>query len=585
MEAPWPVIGSVLPVPGALYVLYALRRHRGKPGVDWFIVTLVTVVVWCLGYAVSLLVFDPFWRLRLEMLTWSAMMGSGISFLAFGLDYTGRGGMVRSSWFAMLVSIPIAAIGLIWTNPAHQYVWSDFRLDPVFGVATASYEFGAAAYLAVLIGTAFVTAGMLVLFEAVISYGPLFRKEALAVALSAVAPGIALLAWITEIGPYPQLNLTPLMFLPHVALDAYAFIGGDMFEFSPATRRLAQRRAIQDLDDPVVVTNRDERIVEFNPAAATAFDLDEETTLGSTIDRRLPAETTIDPRRSEQEIACRHGGEYVEYAVSSSDLVGPGEAHVGYVLVFRDVTDRRRRKQRLTVMNRVLRHNLRNDLNVVTGYIDLAIDGIDDEDAIDHLQRAQTDVQSLLDIGEKARDFERVVDALDGPTTRIDIATQFETIATHERVVAARGEPSEFELSIPADLELATVEPVFTLLFVTLVENGFEHSRERVPRVRIECDRMDTSRVSITVQDNGSGIPATELAAIEDGDETPLTHASGLGLWIVQWCTRALGGDLSFETGTEGTTVTVSLPQAGSNEPASTPVETVDERTKQADTA
>jgi len=48
---------------------------------------------------------------------------------------------------------------------------------------------------------------------------------------------------------------------------------------------------------------------------------------------------------------------------------------------------------------------------------------------------------------------------------------------------------------------------------------------------------------------------------IERGGETALEHGSGIGLWIVTWCVRTLGGDLEFET-TEGTTATVRLPGA-----------------------
>lgn len=557
---PWPVIGSALPIIGGLYLIRYLRRHSGKPGVNWFIVTLVAVVCWCFSYAISLLVFDPGLRLVLEMCSWTASMATGISFLAFGLDYTGRGQMVRNPWFGSLAVIPATTIVLVWTNPRHGLVWTDFRVDPVFGAATVSYEFGAVAYLSVLVGMAFVTAGMLVLFEAVISYGPLFRSEALAVALSAVAPGIALLAWLTEVGPYPQLNLTTIMFLPHVALDAYAFVGSEMFEFNPATRRTAQRRAFDDLDDPVLVINTDRRVVECNPAAESAFEVVESTALGAPIESLLGSEIDTDPSQSNQLFEYRGDGEYAEFSVSVSELSGPSASRVGYVLIFQDVTERRRRKQRLTVTNRVLRHNLRNDINVISGYIDLASERIDDETAASHLRRAKTDVENVLEMGEKARTFERTVSALDAPASTVRVRELLTGLGAPEGRSAGGSGRCDLDVRVPPELELRTNERVFETLLRNLVENGFEHSDAERPRVTVEYVGVVDDDAAFRVRDNGSGIPDHELAVIERGDETQLSHGSGLGLWIARWCTTALGGDIEFETGQDGTTVTVRVP-------------------------
>ena len=41
------------------------------------------------------------------------------------------------------------------------------------------------------------------------------------------------LVWLGQLGPYPQLNLTPALLLTHVALDAYAFSSTSMFETNP----------------------------------------------------------------------------------------------------------------------------------------------------------------------------------------------------------------------------------------------------------------------------------------------------------------------------------------------------------------
>jgi signal transduction histidine kinase len=66
-------------------------------------------------------------------------------------------------------------------------------------------------------------------------------------------------------------------------------------------------------------------------------------------------------------------------------------------------------------------------------------------------------------------------------------------------------------------------------------------------------------RVTVRVEDDGPGIPDDELGVVTEGEETPLKHGSGLGLWIVQWGCRWLGPDPEFEVTEKGTTVRFRL--------------------------
>jgi signal transduction histidine kinase len=68
--------------------------------------------------------------------------------------------------------------------------------------------------------------------------------------------------------------------------------------------------------------------------------------------------------------------------------------------------------------------------------------------------------------------------------------------------------------------------------------------------------------VRLTVADDGPGIPKAEIEVIEEGQETPLEHASGLGLWLVQHVVEQSGGDVEFEV-EDGTRVHLTLPQPG----------------------
>ncbi|OYR56586.1 histidine kinase N-terminal 7TM domain-containing protein, partial [Halorubrum halodurans] len=361
----WPVLGSLAGGVGALGLAWAIRRHRGRPGVDWFLGVFAAQATWCLSYGVGLLVEGPTLRTVLEATTWLGIVWTGVAFLGFALAYTGRADVIRGRLFAAIVGFGLLSTLVLATNPIHGGFWTGFRSDPVLGVETVSYALGPWAYLVVAVESVLVASAVFLLVDTLFSYGPLYRRETAAVALSSLPPGFALVAWTLGVGPVPQLRLAPLMFVPHVLLDAYAFDRAEMFDRHPTTSRAAERTAIDDLADPIIALALDRRIVRLNPAAETLLEVDAEDAR----DRPLSAflDVPVDGERGEDEsddanetVAVETADGRRTYAVSTSRLTDPNGSHVGYTVVLSDVTERERRRQQLEVLNRVLRHNLRN---------------------------------------------------------------------------------------------------------------------------------------------------------------------------------------------------------------------------------
>ncbi|MGM0399219.1 MAG: ATP-binding protein, partial [Halobacteriota archaeon] len=64
------------------------------------------------------------------------------------------------------------------------------------------------------------------------------------------------------------------------------------------------------------------------------------------------------------------------------------------------------------------------------------------------------------------------------------------------------------------------------------------------------------------VEDDGPGIPDHEKAVLREGEETPLAHGSGLGLWLVYWIVTMNGGRLEIsDNEPRGTVVEIDLPR------------------------
>jgi signal transduction histidine kinase len=86
------------------------------------------------------------------------------------------------------------------------------------------------------------------------------------------------------------------------------------------------------------------------------------------------------------------------------------------------------------------------------------------------------------------------------------------------------------------------------------------HNDGPEPRVSVRVTATGTG-TRVVVADDGPGIPEAERSVIESSTESPLSHASGIGLWGASWAVQQLGGDLSFEeSDLGGTAVVVELP-------------------------
>ncbi|WP_418285484.1 histidine kinase N-terminal 7TM domain-containing protein [Halorubrum sp. DTA46] len=617
----WPAVGSLAGGAGALGLAWAIREHRGRPGVDWFFGVFAAQAVWCLSYGTGLLVTDPTVRAALEAATWLGIVWTGIAFLGFALEYTGRGDVVRSRLFAVVVGFGLLSTLVLATNSLHGAVWTEFRLDPVFGVTTVSYAFGPWAYLVVAVETVLVASAVFLLVDTLLSYGPLYRRESAAVALSSLPPGFALVAWTLEIGPVPQLQLAPLMFVPHVLLDAYAFNRAEMFDRYPTTSRAAERTAIDDLADPIVALALDRRVVRLNPAAESLLGVDAETARDRPLDAFVTvpgldddapdtAESDGGKRRGDggdrhgngrdrhgdgarETIAVGDGAARRTYAVSTSPLTDPNGTHVGDTVVFSDVTERERRRQQLEVLNRILRHNLRNDAGVVHGYGELLVERLDDPELVQMADAIERRAGALAALGEKAGTVERLVGdaepsavAVDDlvtsvvadargrePDAVVELAIEGDRVGDNDGDVSDDGGDARWTTRLRSDALRAVVE--------NTVENALDHhDGEGTERgnggswVRVSLARSDggdgepdgdgeTARFVLTVADDGPGIPDHETDAVESGRETALEHGSGLGLWVVAWGADAIGAEIEYtEREPRGTTVTVSVPLA-----------------------
>jgi len=532
------------------YLISRLWGHRDAPGGRWFLATIATQALWCFAYGAGLLVYDPVLRLGFELLTWVAINWIGVFYVGFALAYTGRRRLLSAAWFRAVVAFAALSTLLTLTTPLHGLVWTEFEVVGAFDAATVLYDHSPWVVVQWAAMAVLTASGVVLLLDTVVSYGPLYRKQAAAIAVTPVPPALAHTVWVFGLA-VPALNLTPVAFLPHVALDVYALFREDMFEFRPATRRTAERAAIDEVATPVVVLDTDGRVVTLNDAAAATFGVDRRAAQTRPLETLYDGDA-VDPSAGEQDVTVVVDGRRRAFVARPAPLTDDTGEQVGHTVVLQDVTAERQRRQRLDVLNRVLRHNLRNDMTVVTAHADILVDALDGDHA-DSAAAIRAVAGDLADLGEKAR---RAADTVDGDPAeeRVDVAAAARAAADAVRSAHDGGVTVE----VPEGLVAATDPDLLAAVLETLLENGLEHGGSAVT---VRFEGVTDGAATLAVVDDGPGIPDHEAAVVASGEESALDHGSGLGLWVASWAVGSLGGRLSFETPPDaGTVARFTLP-------------------------
>ncbi|WP_152040528.1 PAS domain-containing sensor histidine kinase [Salinigranum salinum] len=271
----------------------------------------------------------------------------------------------------------------------------------------------------------------------------------------------------------------------------------------------------------------------------------------------------------QQAMACISSGESIgtTYRVNAATGFGTWVWVQGHPIVedgtvtrvvgfARDVTERRERERQLLVMDRLLRHNLRNEMNLILGHAEQARDRGGEAVASDVDRIVQTG-EHLLRTVDKERDIVALLTDAEEPGA-VDLVSMVEDICARVREAHPR---ATVEATLPAAATVRAV-PKLSLAVYELLVNAIEHADSDAPRVELTV-RVDDDRVDLVVADDCPPIPVQEIRVLRgERDVRSVYHGSGLGLWLVYWAVDRSDGELAFETATDagrGNTITVSL--------------------------
>jgi PAS domain S-box-containing protein len=185
--------------------------------------------------------------------------------------------------------------------------------------------------------------------------------------------------------------------------------------------------------------------------------------------------------------------------------------------IARDITDRKRASEKLKVVGKLTRHDVRNKLSVIMGYLDLVTMGLEKSQPVDdYLGRIRDTTYQVVKILNFAADYERL-----GIEERRSIGVS-ESFKTALSMFSIQG----IKVNDQCEGTVVQADSMLSRVFYNFIDNTLKHGGE-VTEIKIYVEEGEN--LKITYQDDGAGIPYEKKEKIFLG-EIEKTGVHGLNL-------------------------------------------------------
>lgn len=314
---------------------------------------------------------------------------------------------------------------------------------------------------------------------------------------------------------------------------------------------------IEASPDAIAMVDTDGVVTMWNRAAEDVFGWKRDEILGEaapfvpedkqdefeTFLERLDAGETL---RTVETVRRTKSGQRLDVSLSSTRVESGGEL-VGYLGTFQDISTRKEYEQRLEeqrdnleVLNQMVRHDIRNNLQVILTYAGLLEDYVD-EDAEEYVQTVASNAESAVALTKTARDL---AEAMMRSESGLEPVSLRSTLGQQLDDVRAASKDAVITITDPIPAVDVLADDMLDSVFRNVLNNALTHNDKQVPHLTVAVeDESDT--VLVSVADNGPGVPDEQKTDIFGRGEKGIeSEGTGIGLYLVETLLDQYGGDV-----------------------------------------
>jgi len=344
---PYAVPLVIVALMSAALVTYAWRR-RTTPGAGPLTLLKLAVFVWSLGYVLGLSSTDlP------SKVFWAKVQNPGIvavplMWLVLVIQYTGQEKWLTRRNLTLLAIIPLVTLLLAWTNDAHGLIWSHVSLYSINSLSMVEFIHGPAFWVYWGYSQLLLVVSAVLLLRSPANSQRTYRGQACVMLVGALAPWAGNALYLSDLNPFPGLDLTPFAFALSGIAAAWAVFRFRLLDIAP----IARDAVIESMSDGVIVLDTQGHIVDLNPVAQQILGRSASDTIGAPASQVPPdgLDDTVPYDNStitHHEITLGEGETQCRYDMRTSPLYDRRNRVTGSLVILRDITEQVRTEKAL----------------------------------------------------------------------------------------------------------------------------------------------------------------------------------------------------------------------------------------------
>jgi PAS domain S-box-containing protein len=335
--------------------IYAWRQQP-TTGALYFSLLMGAVSFWALFHLLEIHTTNVTWRLIWSNATFFSVTAVPIFWFLFALEYTGRTKNLSRRQTAVLFVEPLIILLLIWSNFYHGLFRPGAIFDFTGSIPKVQMIYGPAFWVHTVYSYLLLAAGNVLLIIAFVRAPRLYRQQMGIILAGAFVPWLANLFYVFPLGATAYFDPTALAFTVSGLLLGWAIFGYRLIDAMP----FARDTIIESLTDGLMVLDRQDRIVDMNPAAEQMSGYRASDVIGQPVEEGLArwralVEQFRPFRDFTTEIAIPEEGGTLHYDLRLIGLTDRRGRPAGRLVILRNITNR---KQTEAAYSALVEHSL-----------------------------------------------------------------------------------------------------------------------------------------------------------------------------------------------------------------------------------
>ena len=266
--------------------------------------------------------------------------------LLFGLSIFGLESWISRVIRLALFIIAVTIVLLVWTNPLHRLIFTEYYPIQTGPFPMLGLKHGSMWWAIILYHYFLVAVLSIILVRQVVTSSGYYRSQAGIMVVAVVFVWLSNAVYVSGKSPVPNMDISPIAFVLVAGAMAWGFYRYRLLDILP----VAKTKIFQSLDDIILVTDKENRILDLNRVAESVFKVKASQIIGQEAVKafnKFPQFSKVFAEKASTEIYLNPDGPEQVYDLRVSFITDKNGSMLGKTIVLRDITDKKKAEESL----------------------------------------------------------------------------------------------------------------------------------------------------------------------------------------------------------------------------------------------